>query len=200
MLDAGAGEAPYRQLFAHCDYVTQDWPNSVHRGGRTADILADLHDLPLAEGAFDFVVCTEVLEHVRDPVRVLEELRRVLRPGGGLLLTTPFIVELHEEPFDFYRYTPHALAAMASQTGLEVERLEALTGWFSTVAQVLRHCALSIAPTGRPARPSTRLAGSLMLALSAVLGRLAPRLDRLDERRALPLGYACLARRPDPGP
>jgi SAM-dependent methyltransferase len=195
VLDAGAGTAPYRPLFAHCDYVTQDWPQSMHTG-RSPDILADLHALPVGDSTFDFVLCTEVLEHVNDPFRVLSELQRVLRPGGQLLLTTPFVLELHEEPYDFFRYTPDALYVLVGSAGLHVDRVAPLTGWWSTLAQTLRHGGLATRPRDRPARPATRVAGAIMLGLSVPLARWAPTLDRLDQRRALPLGIVCEATRP----
>jgi SAM-dependent methyltransferase len=197
VLDAGAGAAPYRSLFGHCDYVTQDWPNSVHSQAITPDVVADLHELPLDDATFDFVLCTEVLEHVNDPRRVLRELGRILRPGGRLLLTTPFVIELHEEPYDFFRYTPHALRSLVEGAGLRVELIEPLTGWWSTLAHTVRHSGLATRPLDRPARSTTRLAGAMTLILSVPLAWLAPRLDRLDERRALPLGFSCVAVRPD---
>lgn len=197
VLDAGAGAAPYRPLFMHCDYVTQDWSASVHTGQRPPDVVADLHDLPLDDESFDFVLCTEVLEHVSEPERVVAEFSRVLRPGGRLLLTTPFVIELHEEPFDFFRYTPHALRLLVERAGLKVERVEPLTGWWSTLAHTVRHCSLATRPLDRRAGGATRIAGAITLALSVPLAWAAPRLDRLDERRALPLGYVCSAVRPD---
>jgi SAM-dependent methyltransferase len=200
VLDAGAGAAPYRSLFRHCDYVTQDWPQSVHGQGTSPDVLADLHELPLGDATFDFVLCTEVLEHVSDPARVLAELRRILRPGGRLLLTTPFVLELHEEPYDFFRYTPHGLRSLVESAGLAVERVEPLTGWWSTLAHTLRHGGLATRPPERPGRTATRVAGAITLALSVPLARLAPRLDALDERRALPIGFVCAAVRHDARP
>src|SRR3954465_2609842 len=83
VLDAGSGGAPYAQLFAHCDYVTADWPYSMHAGAEQADVVASLDDLPLADASFDGVVSTQVLEHVDRPEAVLAELRRVLAPGGA---------------------------------------------------------------------------------------------------------------------
>ena len=194
VLDAGAGDAPYRELFAHCDYLTQDWPSSPHAGGRGADVVADLRDLPLADGEFDFVVCTEVLEHLAEPAEALRELRRVLRPGGGLLITVPFVIELHEEPYDFFRYTPHALRHLLTDAGFEDVAVEPLTGWASTLAHVLRHAAPAMRPTDRPPRRRTRVAGFLLRGIGAGLERVAAVLDdQFDQRRAFPIGWACTA-------
>jgi SAM-dependent methyltransferase len=196
VLDAGAGSAPYRALFAHCEYRTQDWPSSVHDGARRSDIVADLHDLPIEDASFDFVLCTEVLEHVAEPARVLDELYRVLAPGGGLLLTVPFVVELHEEPYDHWRFTSHGLVRLLGDAGFAAIAVEPLSGWFTTLAQVLRNGGMAMRPSDRAARRSTRLAGLTTQALSVVLARFAGRLDSLDERRALPVGWACRATRP----
>lgn len=193
VLDAGAGEAPYRELFAHCAYTTHDWPGTVHAGATGADIVADIHELPIDDASFDFVLLTEVLEHVAQPGQVLDELLRVLASDGTLLLTVPFVGELHEEPHDHYRYTSYGLEGLLDRAGFEAIGVEPLTGWFSTYAHVLRHCGLA---TGRPG-VSGRFVAFGALCASAVLQRLAPALDRrLDTRRALPLGWVARARRP----
>lgn len=189
VLDAGAGEAPYRELFAHCEYVTTDWTESPHAGARQADVIASLDALPLDDASFDHVVCTQVLEHVVDPATVLAELGRVLRPGGRLWLTVPFVGELHEEPHDYQRFTSHGLRALcerAAFTGIEVEPL---SGYWTTLGQMARNCGLA---TGVGSAPGPRVIALGMLAVS----RLLPPLDRLDRRRALPLGYLCRAVRP----
>ena len=120
VLDAGAGEAPYRELFAHCDYVTADWENSPHALASASDIVGSLEALPVAARSFDAVVSTQVLEHVAEPLLVLRELHRVLRPAGKLYLTVPFVGELHEEPHDFFRYTPHGLRHLLTSAGFQV--------------------------------------------------------------------------------
>jgi SAM-dependent methyltransferase len=193
VLDAGAGAAPYRPAFAHCVYLTQDWPGTVHDAARDVDVVADLHDLPLDDRVFDFVLCTEVLEHVADPVRVLGELHRVLRPGGGLLLTVPFVGELHEEPHDHWRFTNHGLSTLLSTAGFTEAEVHPLTGYWSTLANVMRHGGLATRPTTGPAGTTTRALATALLCLSGVLQRLAPMLDRFDARRALPIGWTARA-------
>jgi len=196
VLDAGAGNAPYRELFTHCDYRTQDWPASSHPGARHADIVADLHELPVRTGRFDFVLCTEVLEHLPEPGQALAEIRRILRPNGQLLITVPFVIELHEEPYDFFRYTPQALSRLLEQAGFAPPSIQPLTGWWSTLAHVLLHCGGATRPTeGAPAW-ATRAAAFAMRHLSALLAEAAPTLDRLDQRHALPIGWVSTTRVP----
>jgi SAM-dependent methyltransferase len=190
VLDAGAGDAPYRELFGGHDYVTADWSNSPHAGGRDADVVAPLDALPLRDASFDAVVCTQVLEHVPRPATVLAELGRVLRPGGRLWLTVPFVGELHEEPFDFYRYTPYALRELLAEAGFRGTDVRPLGGYFTALAQLSRNCGPAIGAAGQ---------GDLARRAVAAAGRLAaralPALDRLDRRRALPVGWACTAAR-----
>lgn len=194
VLDAGAGEAPYRPLFDHCEYLTQDWAETVHPGGRTADVIADLETLPLPDRRFDAVVLTEVLEHVRRPVPTLTELARVLRPGGRLLVTVPFVCELHEEPYDFYRYTPYALRSMLEESGFESIEVAPSAGWFTTAAQVMRHQGLATGPLSGRHSLKQRLVALGYRVAGRVLLRFADRLDQaIDTRRALPPGWIATA-------
>jgi SAM-dependent methyltransferase len=193
VLDAGAGEAPYRELFEHCEYVTADWENSPHEGARAADLIGSLEALPVEDASFDAALSTQVLEHVAEPVRVLRELHRVLRPGGRLYLTAPLVGELHEEPYDFYRYTPHGLRHLLGQAGFEVESIEPRNGYFTTLAGLARAGAWAIGDADDARSADREAAQRLLLRMVATLDSL----DYLDVRRVLPLGYQCVATRPE---
>jgi SAM-dependent methyltransferase len=68
-------------------------------------LVCDAHDLPFEDHSFDLVVCEAVLEHVFDPKRCAEEIHRVLKPGGLVFATTPFMQQVHMGAFDFFRFT-----------------------------------------------------------------------------------------------
>jgi|SRR5579875_1422648 len=195
VLDAGSGSAPYRPLFAHCDYVTQDWSASPHAEARQADIIADLAELPVPDERFGVIVCTEVLEHVSDPARVMTELFRVTKRGGKVLLTVPFVIELHEEPYDFFRYTSHALQHLLETAGFDEVTVTPLSGWFSTILAMMRNAHGTLGSPGWKGLLS-RFAGVLLWGISEALRRAAPKLDDLDDKRLLPSGWAATARRP----
>ena len=71
------------------------------------DVRVDATWIPVQDGCFDAVICSELLEHVPDPLAVLREVYRVLRAGGTLLVCVPFLYRIHGDPYDFGRYTDH---------------------------------------------------------------------------------------------
>jgi SAM-dependent methyltransferase len=135
MLDVGCGDRPYAKLFRHvARYVGIEHPGAVMnveaalkvsfaRLRGVVDCFADAHEIPFADASFDSCLCTEVLEHVPDPVRVARELKRILRPGGRALITVPFAGELHQVPYDYQRFTIYGIRRVVEEAGLEVERV-----------------------------------------------------------------------------
>ncbi len=110
VLDAGAGASKYRPFFAHCRYETQDfcqYQGPLVKYLQPIDYVCDITRIPLPDAALDAVLCTEVFEHVPDPMAVLAEFSRLLKPGGRLLLTVPMISAVHMEPYHFYSGLTH---------------------------------------------------------------------------------------------
>lgn len=192
VLDVGAGDAPYRELFAHTRYSTTDWSESLHPGATQVDHVASADALPLGDRTVDVVLLTQVLEHVSEPARVLAELFRVLRPGGRLYLTAPLVWELHELPHDYYRYTAPGLEHLLGAAGFGEVVVEARNDCFSTLAQLLYNAPalMGTAPDGLDERRA--VAAQALAEVADRLLELAP----LDARRILPLGYQASARRP----
>jgi SAM-dependent methyltransferase len=107
VIDVGAKSAPYRSLIRATEYLTLDI-----RPESGADIIGDIHSIPRASESVDAVICTEVLEHCRDPRVAVGELHRLLRPGGVCLLTTRFIHLYHPDPEDYFRFTSAGLGEL----------------------------------------------------------------------------------------
>jgi SAM-dependent methyltransferase len=190
--DVGAGDAPYRELFRHVEYITIDWELSPHEGAGEADVVASAYSIPLAAESFDAMLLTQVLEHVADPLAVLAEQRRLLRPGGSLFLTVPLVWELHELPHDYFRFTAPGLQSLLERAGYAQIEITPRNDCFSTLAQLLRNVRgyMGSAPDGLDQRREQA---------ADALGRLADsiaELGRLDTRMILPLGYAVSAVRP----
>jgi SAM-dependent methyltransferase len=129
LLDLGCGTRPFRSLYESRSSfsVGTDVPFSQHDTS-AVDVYSIAHALPFDDAVFDIVLCTEMLEHVPDPGAVLSEIRRVLKPGGRLVMTTPFLVPLHEEPYDFFRYTSHGLRQLCSRASLEIGLMTPFAG------------------------------------------------------------------------
>ena len=138
MLDIGCGLKPYKPVFA--SFVTHhigcDVPSTIH-GRQEIDVCGSAMMLPFADNSFQFVLCTEVLEHVPDPLKVYHEISRVLKPGGHAIVTTPFMYRIHEAPFDFFRYTPFSHRQMASLSRLQVMQIRSRGGYFSLLVDYL---------------------------------------------------------------
>jgi len=148
-LDAGCGRQPFRGKLEALGYaytgmdVVQSPENSV-------DVVAPLDgELPQAlveRGPFQFILCTEVMEHVADWNAAMANLFAVTAPGGKVLITCPFFYVLHEEPFDYWRPTYHALKHRAEAAGFRmISYAESGDGW-DILGTLLAHCNVS-APT-----------------------------------------------------
>lgn len=103
-LDVGGGSGPYKKYFPNRVCIDAEADEGV-------DFVGDAHNLSrFRDGEFGCVLCTEVLEHLHTPQKALDEMRRVLKPGGKLILTTRFIFPLHNIPGDYFRFTRYGLA------------------------------------------------------------------------------------------
>jgi SAM-dependent methyltransferase len=115
LLDVGCGEMPFRGfLRKDVQYRGIDVPAAVDFGmGHHPEVTSfDGLNIPFADGGFDHILCTEVLEHASEPEALVAEMFRVLRPGGTLTLTVPFSARVHHAPHDYHRFTPYRLEAL----------------------------------------------------------------------------------------
>src|SRR5215212_3077203 len=149
VLDAGAGRAPYRGLFAHAHYETADFMAVKGKQYAPPDYVCDLASIPVDDARFDHVVLTQVLEHLPDPATVLAELHRVLRPGGTLWLTAPLFYAEHEKPYDFFRYTQFGLRHLLEGAGFTVREIEWMEGYLGTLSYQARLLSRSLPSSPR---------------------------------------------------
>ena len=120
VLDVGCGSKPYRSLVPVKDYVGLELDTPQLRAAGVADLYYTGGRFPAPDASFDAVICSQVLEHIFAPEEFLGEIRRVLCPGGKLLLTTPFVWDEHHQPHDFGRYSSFGLSHLLGKSGFEV--------------------------------------------------------------------------------
>jgi len=107
------------------------------RPGRGVDIVASVYDLPFKDGEFDVVLCMSVIEHLEEPLVVIKEMRRVLKNGGKIIISVPFMFPIHEAPNDYWRFTKYGLRYLF-RDGWEIEKLVAENDTQETIAVLLQ--------------------------------------------------------------
>lgn len=100
------------------------------------DQYVDMMNLPYYDNSIDAFVNVAALEHVSDPWKAIEEMHRVLKPSGKILIVAPFIYPFHAAPDDYYRFSPSALLKMFQK--FKILRIEYLGGRESTIALLLQ--------------------------------------------------------------
>jgi SAM-dependent methyltransferase len=188
VLDAGSGRGAWKgTILAHAEeYHSIDLEP---RGHDRPTWVGDLMQMPQVPSAhYDTVVCHQVLEHLPDPSRALAECRRVLVPGGALIVSVPHLSRLHELPHDYFRYTPNGLAALLERAGFDDADIGTYGGPFS----FLHHQSSFVFPGLVAGVP---LLGAAATACNAVFSIAFAVMDRIPSLgRLLPLGVIAVAR------
>jgi SAM-dependent methyltransferase len=181
VLDIGCGKKPYYPYFA---------PNAIAYVGvdidvenPMADLVGPVEDLPVEDGSFDVVICTQVLEHTGDPDQAVSELYRATAPGGRVLASTHGVQVYHPSPVDYWRWTHEGLRRLFEQslfeqnTGWSALRVEAAAGTASALAMLLGiYVEIALRRTALARGPVSLLnrAGSALDARSASLRQPVP--------------------------
>jgi SAM-dependent methyltransferase len=141
VLDVGCGFMPYKKLIEAnpkvAKYIGMDLEQPAYYGQIVPDLKWNGREIPLDDENVDCVMATEFLEHYAEPEIALREIRRVLKPNGRLFATVPFVWNLHEIPFDEYRYTPYSIERHFKNAGFQEIKIKALGGWNLSFAQMI---------------------------------------------------------------
>ena len=156
ILDAGAGECKYKQYCAHLEYKSQDFGQYDGVGDRKGlqtkkwdcskiDIVSDITSIPVINGSFDCVLCTEVLEHVPYPDKAIAEFSRVLKSRGLLILTAPFASQTHFAPFHFCTgFSPYWYKEVLKKYGFKILEIRTSGNYFDYLCQELMRTPLML--------------------------------------------------------
>jgi SAM-dependent methyltransferase len=199
VLDIGCADRWIEQhLPQGSEYIGLDYlATGKHMYGSRPDLFADASSVPLTDDSVDTVVILEVMEHLHRPREALQEIARVLRPQGRLLLTMPFLYPVHDAPHDYQRLTIHGLARDVEAAGLRVDVMLPALGSAETAGLI---CCLALG--GMSLRAIQRRSPGLLLlplVIAAIPvinlvawlgGRLLPSWD------AITVGYRLTASKP----
>lgn len=201
VLDAGAGRAPYRHLFSLAHYETADF-EMVDKKYHPSTYVCDLKSIPVEDERFHYIVFNQVMEHLPDPLTVLREFRRILKPEGKLICTCPLFYAEHEKPFDFYRYTQFGHRYLFDQAELEIESLDWMEGYFGTIGYQMEsvYKDIPLNPAKFPMGIPGYIAVPILVAVKYASFILAGLFYRLDIRfrytaSGMPKNYVVIARK-----
>jgi SAM-dependent methyltransferase len=178
-LDLGASESPYRSLLEESGYIVKTLDIDQSRG---ADFKGTVEATGLPDDSFDLVLCTEVLEHSLNPWQGIQEIRRILKPSGFLIVSAPHVWFYHPHPTDHWRFTQEGLVHLCRMGGLQPEALFAQGGSAVALLQITNFLLYGLlGRLGTPFYFATNL--------------VARSLDRVISNTDFCLNFACLARK-----
>lgn len=134
--DIGAGPGQFGD-------ITKRFPQFISMDFRPfppVNVVTDLtKTLPLRAGSVDAVMASNVFEHIPNTLALLQELHRILAPGGVLVATTPFLMRVHQKPYDFNRYTHYQWSVLLESAGFEVVDVQGLSSPYEVYETMHRH-------------------------------------------------------------
>lgn len=197
VLDVGCADGWARDLLAECEYIGLDYPTTASGlYGTRPHVFADGAFLPFASSSFDTVLLLEVLEHVIDAEQVVAEINRVLKPGGILVVSIPFLYPLHDAPHDYRRYTAPGLNKVLSQAGLNPGTILSRNAGFKAVALLSAIACAEFVVDATRTRRWRLFVAPLLIAAIPLINILGWTFSLLGEGRILASGHATEAHKP----
>jgi len=193
ILDAGAGECRYAVAFAHCNYIACDKAVGDAKWNYThIDVLADLASIPFKPETFDAVLSANVLEHIREPGAAVRDMVSVLKRGGRLYMSVPFLADpIHQEPHDFFRYTEYGLRHLIQDAGLTPVSILPMGGLLFLMCSYFWWCAVVYRTSSRH---KFRIIETVILLAARVCTMLTVRLRQKETgARHFACGYTVVA-------
>lgn len=174
VLDLGGNKSAKRGRFSIDRYpVRVIYANLLTT--RRPDVQADAVVLPFRDACFDSAICAELFEHVADPAGVLREVHRVLKDAGAVLITVPFLHQIHADPHDFGRYTDEYWRTTLAAAGFRVALIERQGLFWSVLVDLWRAYVNAHGPGQRfPERAGLKV----LAAIATWAKRAAVRRDR----------------------
>jgi len=198
LLDVGCGKKTYAHLFTNVNrYIGLDLPMTMH-GISQVDVIGSTLALPFQNESFDCLLCTEVLEHIPDPLMALHEMWRVVKVEDLLLLTVPLSEQLHEEPHDYYRFTRYGLSYLLRKSGWKILKIYERGGAWLELGYRLSSFLYSSIGAKRKAKGRLDpffFLRPVIIIVCAGLQFIAATLDSVCRSRLSTIGYVAIAQK-----
>jgi len=188
LLDLGAGRLSYRFILKRFSrsYRSID----IDTRSCEVDALGDVQQLPIKDEVFDSVFCTQVLEHIPEPQKAIDEIYRILKKGGHAIFTVPHLAYLHNEPHDYFRYTRHGLKFILEKKGFQVEQISPAGGLVSFLGHIPSTILINVF-SGIP------LINRVLFMLNKFYVKMIVSVDQLIEKKKLfALNYIAVVSKP----
>lgn len=149
ILDAGAGEQKYKKYCNHLNYISQDFCQYDGKGNSSGlqtekwdyekiDIISDITDIPIADESVDVILCTEVFEHISEPIKAITEFNRILKKNGKIILTAPVCSLTHFAPYYYYNgFSRYFYEYILKKEGFRIEKIEYNGNFYDYIKQEL---------------------------------------------------------------
>lgn len=193
LLDIGCGNKPYEKKFEGkiteyigCDIVQSDM--------QKVDVLCEANNIPLPDNSFDTAFSTQTIEHVEDHQGLVNEAYRLLKPGGVFIVSGPMYWHLHEEPYDFFRFTKYGFKYIFEKAGFQVIETNANGGTWATTGQSLIH-SFSLSKSRNFFIRSSRFL-FIRLRIYWLVNVFFGWLDKVDNNPANTLNYVVVGQKP----
>jgi SAM-dependent methyltransferase len=190
--DIGCGEKPYKEILSHLvdEHIGIDHPNTIHNRSNI-DIFSDAYKIDIPDESIDFILCTDVLEHLEEPKQAIAEAYRILKKGKYVIYTVPLFWHLHEEPRDFYRYTKYGMSYLFEQNGFKIIEIISLSGFIVTFTQLFAYYLLRFRK-GKYFNPLWWFIPPFVF----IVQRIAYLLNKIDNSKMFTVEYIVVAHKP----
>lgn len=188
VIDIGAQSDYFKRQFKKAKYISQDIKQNEDQ---SIEIICDLNDgLPVKDKSFDFIICTQVLEHIKKPESAFKEFNRILKKGGKIFLTTNLCYEEHMIPHDYYRFTKYGLRYLGETNNFNLIHISPHGGIFHVLGVILDTILIKLF-----AREGSFIYFFLIavtVPLRLIYNVLFYFLDSLDRKKAWTINYECI--------
>lgn len=191
LVDLGAGQSDFAELTGRFKKCAVDFYPY-----KDVDVVCDFSlQLPFIDNSVDIILLSNVLEHMPEPRNLISECRRILKPGGVILGSVPFLIGVHQRPYDFYRYTDIGVGYIFKQCwfpAIKIERVARLDILFKTVSAKFFHVLITRSVLAKNKFLNFACVSFLKIVwifIRVLFAVLSPLFKKIDKERDWPLGY-----------